>query len=61
MENLSFGKILFIIILIALFIIYILKGPLWFSIALAFIIIYGILLYVIIKIIKGLYKFFKGE
>ncbi len=58
MENLSFGKILFIIILIALFIIYILKGPFWFSVALAFVIIYVVPLYIIIK---KLYKFFKGE
>jgi len=58
MEELSFGKILFIIILIALFIIYILKGAFWLSVAIAFIIIYIIPAYIIIK---KIYKFFKGE
>jgi len=57
MEDLSFSKILFIIILIALFIIYVLKGPLWLSVALAFVIIYVIPIYIIIK---KIYKFFKG-
>ncbi len=58
MENLNLGKILFIIILIALIIIYILKGPFWLSVAIAFVIIYVIPAYIIIK---KIYRFFKGE
>ena len=57
MDDLSFGKILFIIILIALIIIYIIMGTFWFSVALAFVIIYVIPAYIIIK---KLYDFFKG-
>ncbi len=58
MENLNLGKILFIIILIALIIIYILKGLFWLSVAIAFVIIYVIPAYIIIK---KIYRFFKGE
>jgi uncharacterized membrane protein YjjP (DUF1212 family) len=58
MDDISIGKILFITILIALIIIYILKGPFWLSIAIAFIIIYVIPAYIIIK---KIYRFFKGE
>jgi len=47
--EISVGKIFFIAILIALIAIYILKGLLWTSIALAAVIIYIIPAYIIIK------------
>jgi len=56
--DLSAGKILFILILIALIIIYILKGLFWMSVVLAGVIIYVIPAYVIIK---KIYNFFKKE
>ncbi len=56
--DLSAGKILFILILIALIIIYIIKGLFWMSVALAAVIIYVIPAYVIIK---KIYNFFKKE
>ncbi len=56
--DISAGKILFISILIALIVIYIIKGLLWMSIALAAIFIYIIPGYVIIK---KVYNFFKKE
>jgi len=56
--DLSAGKILFILILIALVVIYIIKGLFWTSITLAAVIIYVIPIYVIIK---KIYNFFKKE
>jgi len=56
--DLSAGKILFILILIALIIIYIIKGLFWMSVALAAVIIYIIPAYIIIK---KIYNFFKKE
>jgi len=56
--DLSVGQILFILILIALIVIYITKGLLWMSIALAAILIYVIPGYIIIK---KIYNFFKKE
>jgi len=56
--DMSAGKILFILILIALIVIYIIKGLLWMSIALAAVIIYVIPGYIIIK---KVYNFFKKE
>ena len=56
--DISFGKILFILILIALVITYIMKGLFWMSVALAAVIIYVIPIYVIIK---KIYNFFKKE
>ena len=56
--DISAGKILFILILIALIVTYIIKGLLWMSIALAAVIIYVIPGYVIIK---KVYNFFKKE
>ena len=56
--DISFGKILFILILIALVVIYILKGLFWMSVILAAVIIYIIPAYVIIK---KIYNFFKKE
>jgi len=56
--DLSAGKILFILILIALVIIYIIKGLFWMSVALAAVIIYIIPAYIIIK---KIYNFFKKE
>jgi uncharacterized membrane protein YjjP (DUF1212 family) len=56
--ELSAGKILFIAILIALIAIYILKGLLWTSIALAAVIIYIIPGYIIAK---KIYNFLKKE
>jgi len=56
--DLSAGKILFILILIALVIIYIIKGLFWMSIVLAAVIIYIIPAYIIIK---KIYNFFKKE
>ncbi len=58
MDDISIGKILFIIILIVLIIIYILKGLFWLSVTIAFIIIYVIPIYIIIR---KIYRFFKGE
>ena len=52
------GKILFILILIALIVTYILKGLFWMSVSLAAIIIYIIPGYIIIK---KIYNFFKKE
>jgi hypothetical protein len=52
------GKILFILILIALVIIYIIKGLFWVSVALAAVFIYVIPAYIIIK---KVYNFFKKE
>jgi len=54
--DLSAGKILFILILIALVVIYIIKGLFWTSVTLAAVIIYVIPIYVIIK---KIYNFFK--
>ena len=54
--DLSAGKILFILILIALIAIYILKGLLWASIALAAVIIYFIPGYILIKKVYNLFK-----
>ena len=54
--DISLGKILFILILIALGVIYILKGLFWMSVALAAVFIYVIPAYVIIK---KIYNFFK--
>jgi len=56
--DVSAGKVLFILILIGLVVIYILKGLLWVSIALAGVIIYVIPAYIIAK---KIYKFFKKE
>jgi membrane protein YdbS with pleckstrin-like domain len=56
--DISAGKILFILILIALVIIYIIKGLFWMSVALAAVIIYVIPAYIIIK---KIYNFFKKE
>jgi membrane protein YdbS with pleckstrin-like domain len=56
--DLSAGKILFILILIALIVTYIIKGLFWMSVALAAVIIYIIPAYVIIK---KIYNFFKKE
>ena len=56
--DLSAGKILFILILIALVVIYIAKGLFWTSVTLAAVIIYVIPIYVIIK---KIYNFFKKE
>ncbi len=56
--DLSAGKILFILILIALIITYIIKGLFWMSVALAAVIIYIIPAYVNIK---KIYNFFKKE
>jgi membrane protein YdbS with pleckstrin-like domain len=56
--DISFGKILFILILITLIVTYILKGLFWMSIALAAVIIYIIPVYIIIK---KIYNFFKKE
>jgi len=56
--DLSAGKILFILILIALVVTYILKGLFWMSVVLAGVIIYVIPAYVIIK---KIYNFFKKE
>jgi uncharacterized membrane protein YjjP (DUF1212 family) len=56
--DISAGKILFILILIALIVTYILKGLFWMSVILAAIIIYIIPGYVIIK---KIYNFFKKE
>jgi hypothetical protein len=56
--DISAGKILFILILIALVVIYIIKGLFWMSVALAAVIIYVIPAYVIIK---KIYNFFKKE
>jgi len=56
--DISPGKVLFILILIALIVIYILKGLFWMSVALAAIIIYVIPAYIIAK---KIYNFFKKE
>jgi len=56
--DLSAGKILFILILTALIVIYIIKGLFWMSVALAAVIIYVIPAYIIIK---KIYNFFKKE
>jgi len=56
--DISTGKILFILILIALVIIYIIKGLFWMSVTLAAVIIYVIPGY---YIIKKIYNFFKKE
>jgi hypothetical protein len=56
--DISFGKILFILILIALVVIYIIKGLFWTSVTLAAVIIYIIPAYIIIK---KIYNFFKKE
>jgi len=56
--DLSAGKILFILILTALIVIYIIKGLFWMSVALAAVIIYIIPAYIIIK---KIYNFFKKE
>ncbi len=56
--DINFDKILFILILIALIIIYIIKGLFWISVALAAVIIYVIPAY---YIIKKIYNFFKKE
>jgi len=56
--DLSTGKILFILILIALVVIYIVKGLFWMSVALAVVIIYVIPIYIIAK---KIYNFFKKE
>jgi len=56
--DISAGKVLFILILIALFVIYIIKGLFWMSVALAAVIIYVIPGYIIIK---KIYNFFKKE
>jgi len=56
--DLSAGKILFILILIALVVIYIVKGLFWTSVVLAAVIIYIIPAY---YIIKKIYNFFKKE
>ena len=56
--DLNAGKIFFILILIALIAIYIIKGLLWASIALAAVIIYIIPAYIIAK---KIYKLFKKE
>jgi len=56
--DLSAGKILFILILIALVVIYIIKGLFWMSVALAAVIIYIIPAYIIAK---KIYNFFKKE
>jgi len=56
--DLSASKVLFILILIALFAIYIIKGLFWVSVALAAVIIYVIPAYIIVK---KIYNFFKKE
>ncbi len=56
--DINFGKILFILILIALIVTYIIKGLFWMSVALAAVIIYVIPAY---YIIKKKYNFFKKE
>jgi hypothetical protein len=56
--DISAGKILFILILIALVVIYIVKGLFWMSVALAAVFIYIIPAYIIIK---KIYNFFKKE
>jgi uncharacterized membrane protein YjjP (DUF1212 family) len=56
--GLSAGQILFILILIALIVIYFIKGLLWMSIALAAVLIYIIPGYVIIK---KIYNYFKNR
>ncbi len=56
--DINFSKILFILILIALIIVYIIKGLFWMSVALAAVIIYVIPAY---YIIKKIYNFFKKE
>jgi len=56
--DLSFGQILFISILIALVVIYIIKGLFWMSVALAAVIIYIIPAYIIAK---KIYNFFKNR
>jgi len=56
--DVSIGQILFILILIALVVVYILKGLFWMSVALAAVIIYVIPGYIIIK---KIYEFFKKE
>ncbi len=56
--DINFGKTLFILILIALIIIYIIKGLFWMSVALAAVFIYIIPAY---YIIKKIYNFFKKE
>ena len=56
--DISPGKVLFILILIALIVIYILKGMFWMSVALAAVIIYVIPAYIIVK---KIYNFFKKE
>jgi len=56
--DISAGKVLFILILIALIAIYILKGLFWMSVALASVIIYIIPAYIIAK---KIYNFFKKE
>jgi hypothetical protein len=56
--DLSAGKILFILILIALIVTYILKGLFWVSVVLAAVIIYVIPAYIIVK---KIYNFFKKE
>jgi membrane protein YdbS with pleckstrin-like domain len=56
--DISAGKILFILILIALVVIYIVKGLFWMSVALAAVFIYIIPTYIIIK---KIYNFFKKE
>jgi len=56
--DLNAGKILFILILIALVVIYIIKGLFWMSVALAAVFIYVIPTYIIAK---KIYNFFKKE
>ncbi len=56
--GITFSKILFILILIALIVTYIIKGLFWTSVALAAVIIYVIPVY---YIIKKIYNFFKKE
>ena len=56
--DISFGKILFILILIALVVTYIIKGLFWMSVTLAAVIIYVIPAYIIVK---KVYNFFKKE
>ncbi len=56
--DINFGKTLFILILIALIVTYIIKGLFWMSVALAAVFIYVIPAY---YIIKKIYNFFKKE
>jgi uncharacterized membrane protein len=56
--DISAGKVLFILILIALISIYIVKGLFWMSVALAGVFIYVIPAYIIAK---KIYNFFKKE